>query len=62
MHIMADKVFIDELNKEFNLDIEYKDFKQFYTDKVKPSRAIKRAKNFNHIDPELEKELMKLIK
>lgn len=62
MHIMADKVFIDELNKEFNLDIEYKDFKQFYTDKVKPARAIKRSKNFNHIDPELEKELMKIIK
>ena len=59
---MADKVFIDELNKEFNLDIEYKDFKQFYTDKVKPARAIKRAKNLNHFDSELEKELMKHIK
>jgi hypothetical protein len=54
---MADKVFIDELNKEFNLDMEYKDFKQFYTDKVKPARAVKRAKKFNQINPQLEKEL-----
>jgi hypothetical protein len=59
---MVDKIFIDELNKEFNLDIEYKYFKQFYTDKVKPARAIKRAKNFNQIDHELEKELMSRMK
>ena len=58
MHIVADKVLIEELNREFNLNIEYNDFKRFYTDKVKPARAVKKAKNFNAINPETNPELI----
>jgi hypothetical protein len=62
MHILADKVFVEQLNKEFGLDLSFKEFKEFYQNKVKPARELKRAKNFSPIDPSLEKELMRIIK
>ena len=59
MHIVADKIFVEELNKEFGLNLEYKDFKNFYSNKVKPLRD--KSKKIKFIDSKTDNDILKSL-